>query len=82
MRYNIIRNYIRIISFPYRERRQAAKGGVPMKKNRWQQLKYDNENKQWKLEPENQETLEEIIRFDQYGPGSRKKRRKIKNPAG
>ena len=34
-----------------------------MKKNRWQQLKYDNENKQWKLEPENQETLEEIIRF-------------------
>lgn len=63
MRYNIIRNYIRIISFPYRERRQAAKGGVPMKKNRWQQLKYDNENKQWKLEPENQETLEEIIRF-------------------
>ena len=63
MGYNIIRNYIRIISFPYRERRQAAKGGVPMKKNRWQQLKYDNENKQWKLEPENQETLEEIIRF-------------------
>lgn len=34
-----------------------------MKKNRWQQLKYDNENKQWKLEPENQETLEEIICF-------------------
>ena len=34
-----------------------------MKKNRWQQLKYDNENKQWKLEPENQETLEKIIRF-------------------
>ena len=34
-----------------------------MKKNRWQQLKYDNENKQWKLEPENQETLEEIIPF-------------------
>lgn len=34
-----------------------------MKKNRWQQLKYDNENKQWKLEQENQETLEEIIPF-------------------
>ena len=34
-----------------------------MKKNRWQQLKYDNESKQWKLEQENQETLEEIIPF-------------------